>query len=479
MSPAPPQPPRAATGAARLPDSGSPDSGEDVLARRLTPRQLSMIALGGAIGTGLFLGSGIAIPLAGPGVVLSYLVAAFIALVIAWALAEMAVAHPVAGSFGVYAEIYLHPWAGFTMRYSYWFAQVIAIGSEVVAAAIYCNFWFPHVPGWVWVIAFSVGLVAANAWSVASFGTFEYWFALIKVVAIVLFLVVGVSLLFGVGPLERVGFENYTAHGGFLPHGWGGVVLALSMAVFSYLGVEVVAVTAGEAQDPKRTVPRALRSVFWRLGLFYVGGMALLVGLVPWGRVGLDVSPFVRAFEAVGLPAASGVMNFVVLTAALSSANTNLYLTSRMLFSLSRGGYAPAALGRLTRRGVPLAALLLSSVGMVAAVLMKKFFPQQAYLYMIGVAFFGGIFVWIMILVTHLAFRRARRGQANLRTFMPGFPVVTWLGLAGLAVVLMGTWFVEGLNVTLPVGLPWLGLLSLAYLLWRWRRRQTSSGGER
>lgn len=443
---------------------------EDQLTRRLTPRQLGMIALGGAIGTGLFLGSGISAQLAGPGVILAYILAAGIALIIAWALAEMAVAHPVAGSFGVYAEVYLHPWAGFTMRYSYWLAQCIAIGSELVAAAIYCSFWFPQVPGWLWVIVFAAALFLANAWSVASFGEFEYWFALIKVVTIIMFLVLGMGLLFGVGPLEAVGGVNYTAHGGFLPHGLTGVFLALTLAVFSYFGVEVVAVTAGEAQDPARTIPRALRSVFWRLVLFYVGGIALLVGLIPWTRLGIDASPFVRAFEAVGLPAAPSVMNFVVLTAALSSANTNLYLCSRMLFSLARGGYAPASLGRLTHRGIPLPALLTSSGGMAAAVAAQKFFPQHAYLYMIGAAFFGGLYVWIMILVTHSAFRRHHRHNRDLKTFMPAFPYLTWAGVTALLAVSVATWFVPGLRITLLAGLPWLALLSLGY----WFRRSFS-----
>ncbi|MGH9863537.1 MAG: amino acid permease [Candidatus Acidiferrales bacterium] len=440
---------------------------EDQLARRLTPRQLSMIGLGGAIGTGLFLGSGISVQLAGPGVILSYILAACIALVIAWALAEMAVAHPVAGSFGVYAEIYLNPWAGFTMRYSYWLAQCIAIGSELIAAAIYCSFWFPQVPGWLWVVVFAVALVGINAWSVASFGEFEYWFALIKVVTIVAFLLLGTALLFGVGPLEPVGFANYTVHGGFLPHGWGGVLLAITLAVFSFFGVEVVAVTAGEAQNPTETIPRALRSVFLRLLLFYVGGSALLVGLVAWNRVGIDVSPFVRAFEAVGLPAAPTVMNFVVLTAALSSANTNLYMCTRMLFSLSRGGYAPARLAGLTRRGIPLAALAASSGGMLAAALAQKFFPQQAYVYMIGAAFFGGLYVWLMILVTHFAFRRHHRGDARLTKFMPASPWLTMLGVVALVGVSVATLFVPGLEITLRGGLPWLGAVSLGYWLWR------------
>lgn len=455
-------------------DRASVASREDTLARKLTPRQLSMVAIGSSIGTGLFLGSGISVQLAGPGVILAYLLGAFIALFAAWALAEMAVAHPVAGSFGVYAELYLNPWAGFSMRLSYWLAQAIAIGSHVVAAAIYCAYWFPQVPGWFWVAAFSLGLLAANAWSVSSFGEFEFWFALIKVVTIVVFILVGAALLFGLGPLEPVGFANYTAHQGFLPHGFTGVLLAMTLAVFSYIGVEAVAVTAGEARDPQRAVPRALRSVFWRLSIFYVGAIALVVGLVPWTRAGIDVSPFVRAFEAIGLPAASSVMNFVVLTAALSSANANLYLNSRMLFSLSRGGYVPAQLGQLTRRGIPLAALLVSSVGMVAAVLAQRFFPGRAYTYMIGAALFGGLYVWIMIFVTHLAFRRRHRGNPQLAAFMPAFPLPTLAGLVGLGVVTLATWFVPGFEITLLSGLPWLALVSLIYFLRRSRRSQST-----
>jgi L-asparagine transporter-like permease len=437
------------------------------LQRNLTPGQLSMIAIGGAIGTGLFLGSAISVKVAGPGVILSYIGAAAIALCLMWALGEMTVAHPVAGSFGVHSEMYLHPWAGFAMRYSYWLAQVIAIGSEMIAASIYCKHWFPHVPSWWWIASFSAALVYVNARSVASFGEFEYWFAMLKVITITMFLILGGALLFGIGS-TRIGTANYISHGGFLPHGWAGVGLGVAMAVFSYLGLEIVAVTSGEAKDPATALPRALRWTLARLGIFYIGGLAIVVGVVPWNQVGLGESPFVHVFEIAGIPAAAGVMNFVVLSAALSSVNCNLYLTSRMLFSLARGGYAPSLLGRLSKRGTPVAALLVSSAGMIAALFLEHWFQATAFMYMLGAAFFGGIFVWLMIFVTHLAFRRRTAGwpQPPMR-FAPRGPWSSLFGLIALTAVLVSTWWVPGLRVTLTAGFPWLAFISLCYLVWR------------
>jgi AAT family amino acid transporter len=449
------------------------------LQRNLTPRQLSMIAIGGAIGTGLFLGSAISVRLAGPGVILSYVGAAAIALCLMWALGEMTVAHPVAGSFGVHAEMYVHPWAGFAMRYSYWLAQTIAIGSEIVAASIYCKRWFPGVPSWLWIAGFSIALLYVNARSVASFGAFEYWFAMLKVVTITLFLILGASLLLGVG-FPRLGATNYTAHGGFLPNGWTGVGLGVAMALFSFLGIEIVAVTSGEAKDPATALPRALRWTLARLGIFYIGGLAVVVGVVPWNQLGdkLESSPFVRVFDAVHVPYAAAVMNFVVLTSALSSVNCNLYLTSRMLFSLARGGYAPGRLGRLSKRGTPVAALLVSSAGMVAAFFVDRWFHSTAYIYMLGAAFFGGIFVWLMIFITHLAFRRrtATWSQPPVRV-APRGPWTTLFGLIALTAVLISTWWVPGLRITLTSGLPWLAFISLCYLVWRKTRSGKLSNG--
>lgn len=270
---------------------------EKGLHEQLKPRQVAMIGLGGSIGTGLFLGSAISVRLAGPAVVLSFVIGALIALTVMWALAEMAAEHPAAGSFGLYGEMYLHPWAGFAIRYTYWLCVVIIIGSEVVAAAIYCKLWFPGIPPWVWIAGFSLALIYVNTVSVGSFGTVEYWFAMIKVVTIVVFLILGAALLFGIG-FPRVGTANYTKFGGFSPNGWTGVWLGIVMAVFSFLGLEVVGATAGEAADAKVAVPRALRRSLFYLAIFYLGGLALVVGIVPWPQIGLGESRSCTCFAA-------------------------------------------------------------------------------------------------------------------------------------------------------------------------------------
>src|SRR5260370_1420313 len=278
-------------------DSASRETESRELRRRLTQRQLSMLAIGGAIGVGLFLGSSVTIRLAGPGVIVSYLLGAVIALIVAYSLVEMAVVHPVAGSFGVYAQTYLSPWAGFTVRATYGLVQIIAIGAEVTAVAIYFAFWFPAIPQWIWVVGVSICLVAVNTLQVGRFGEFEYWFALIKVLAIIVFIVLGLGLIFGLGPAPAIGLGNLTAHGGFVPFGWKGVWLALTLVITSYMGVEVIAVTAGEAQRPQESIPRAMRSIVFRLVIFYVLAVSIMLTMTPWNQPGTGItgSPFVRA----------------------------------------------------------------------------------------------------------------------------------------------------------------------------------------
>jgi amino acid transporter, AAT family len=437
------------------------------LQRNLTPGQLAMIGLGSTIGTGLFLGSAISVNLAGPAVILSFAGAACIALTMMWALAEMAAAHPAAGSFGLYAEMYLHPWAGFAVRLTYWFCMMVVVGSEVVAASIYCKFWFPGAPSWIWIGLFSLLILYVNCTSVGSLGTFEYWLSMIKVVTIVAFLILGAALLFGVG-FPKVGFRNYTAHGGFLPNGWRGVGLGVILGLFSFFGIEVVGSTAGEAADPKAAVPKALRRTLIVLVLFYVGGLALVVGIVPWTQIELVESPFVRVFQTVGIPAASHIMNFVVLTAALSSAVANLYFGARLAFSLARGGYLPAALGRLSGKNMPVVAVLASAGGMAAALALSKHFKDSLFVFMIGLSTFGALFAWLITLLTHLAFRRFHKRLARPYLQLgPSGPWASLIGLGGVLAVLVSTWWAPGFRITLLAGAPWLAFITVCYFVWR------------
>src|SRR5215469_7358917 len=442
------------------------------LRRSLSARRLTMIALGGAIGTGLFLGSGFAISLAGPAVLLSFAVGALIALLLMGCLAEMTVAHPTSGSFGAYAEYYLGPLAGFLVRYAYWTSIVLGVGTEVTAVALYMHFWFPASPGWPWIVGFSALLVLVNARSVNIFGAIEYWFSAVKVTAIVLFIVLATFIVFRApgtlaGATGAAGFHHYTAHGGFLPHGVWGAWVAVIVAIFSYLSIEMIAVAAGEAAQPEIAVMRAFRATVARLILFYLLTLALILAIVPWTAAGVDESPFVKVMRALQVPAAAGIFNLVILIAALSAMNSQLYITTRMMFSLSRAGYAPRRFGILNRRGVPVPALLLSSLGIALATLMSVLAPKSAFVLMIAISSFGAMFTWMMIFVTHYAFRRAgERSGAPLRFRMPGYPATTLLGAALMAAVLLTTAFTDAFRLTLVFGLPFLAALAACYRLW-------------
>jgi L-asparagine transporter-like permease len=401
-----------------------------------------------------------------------------------YVLTEMVVVHPVAGAFGVYAEKYLNPWAGFSVRATYGVAQIIAIGAEVTAAGIYISYWLPNVPQWIWLVLVSAALVALNSMQVNRLGEFEYWFAMIKVAAIIAFIIVGLALIFGVGsfgvgPRHAIGLANLTQHGGFLPAGWKGVWLSLTITVTSYMGVEIIAVTAGEAQRPEVTIPRAMRNIVYRLIGFYVLAIAIMVTMVPWNQTGsssaLSGSPFVTAFAAAHIPFAAAIMNFVVLTAALSSVNTNLYLSTRMLFSLGRGGYAPAWMGKVSSNGVPHRALVASTAGIIAAILLAIFAPRNAFLMLYGTAVAGMLFVWLVILNTHLRFRRAITNERllSLPMCLRAHPVFTVLGILLLLAISVTTFFVDGLQWSVPAFSVFLAAISLLYL--RNRRRKENS----
>jgi AAT family amino acid transporter len=432
---------------------------EQGLARQLTAAQQTTMALGTAIGTGLFLATGLSVNVAGPATIVSYVIVAGLSLLLGRALTEMAVAHPTAGAFGVYAGMYLSPFAGYAVRVSYWLMQVIATGGQLVAASIYMHYWFPQVPGAVWVLAFAVLLLYLNSRPVGRLGAIEYWLVMIKVAAVALFVVLAVLVVSGAAGAPAPGLANLTAHGGFLPFGASGVWLACCFVIYSFIGVEVLGVTSGEAADPARTIPAAVRRMVYGLSGIYIVTVTLLMALTPWNQLGIGESPFVRVLAGLGIPGAAGVMNFVVLSAALSSSNANLYLIARTLFSLARAGFVPARLGEVTGHGAPVNALLVSAVGLGAAVLVRALWPDSAYVWFFGVALFGALFVWLMIFVTHIAFRAAPTGGRG------AVPLTSVAGALMVAGILVSTWWVPGLESTLVAGGPWLLLLAAGYWL--------------
>ncbi len=453
---------------------------EGGLVRELSYWQQGMIAIGGTVGVGLFLGSGATIGLAGPAVVVAYLVAAIPALAMGLVLAEMATVHPVAGSFGVYANLYLGEGAGFAVRLTYWFAETLAIGAQVTAVGLYFGFWFPSVPGYVFMALAAVLAVAVNAFHVGRFGLFESWFSMVKVAAIVAFIVVGAVLVSRTGSIgghEPIGFSNLTSDGGFFPNGVRGIWLSLTLVITSFLGVEAVAVTAGEAERPEKNVPRALLGTVGALIVLYSLAILAIVTVSPWRAISetsgtLTASPFVEAFERVGVPSAASVMNFVVLSAALTAVVSHLYLCTRMLFSLARAGYVPRSVGLVDRKGVPVRALAGSTLGMVLAVVLAAR-GQNVFLPMYGTGVAALMSIWIGIFVCHFRFRE-RVGRERLEGLPVKAPLHPLPGIAGILLIvaaLAATPFVSGLEWTVPMFAVWLFLIGIAYLV-----RRSSSG---
>ncbi|MES2256978.1 MAG: amino acid permease [Pseudomonadota bacterium] len=438
---------------------------ESGLKRGLSSGQMSMIAIGGAIGTGLFLGSGFAIGFAGPSVLVSYAIGALIAILLIACLAEMTVAHPTSGSFGSYAEHYVSPWAGFAVRYAYWASIVLAVGTEVTAVALYMQYWFPGSPAWLWIVLFSGCLVLVNALSVDIFGSVEYLFSTIKIAAIVAFILIGGYLVYSAPQAGPIGFKNYLEHRGFFPNGAMGMWTGVIVSIFSYLGIEMVAVAAGEATDPERAITGAFRAAMLRLVVFYMLTLGIMLAIVPWQQAGSGTSPFVMAMQALHVPGAAGLINFVILVAALSAMNSQLYITTRTMFSLARAGQAPARFGKLSKRGVPLAALSLSCVGIGIAAVLSIAYPKASFMLMMAMSMFGAMFTWLMIFVTHYCFRRSwtREGRPPLAFRIWAFPWLTMLGAALMLAIMITTAFTKEFEMTLLTGVPFMLALGAMY----------------
>src|ERR1700722_15258516 len=441
-----------------MPDQPNPESG---LRRELTAGQMTMVAVGGSIGTGLLLGTASAISLAGPAVILTFVLAAFISWTVTLALGELASAHPAAGSFGVYADLYLNDWASFISRAGYWLPISFFFGAEMVASATYMQFWFPHSPALLWIALLSLFLLSINLLNVRSYGRFEFWFAMIKVAVIAAFIIVGAALLLTGRPAPQ-----YTVNGGFFPLGAAAPLLAITFAIYTFGGVEFVAVASGESSSAK-AIASAVRRTFLTLTFVYLGAIIILVGVMPWNRAGVTESPFVTVFRSVNFPGAAHFMNFVVLTAALSGANAALYISSRMLFSLARTGWAPPALGRLSKKGTPTLALLVSSYGIVVALVLERWAPAKAFEYILRGAFFGMMLSWIISLADHINFRRRLTAEQS-KQIPARSPLGKWGSIIGLTVVLAAigkTWWDSRIN--LIAGLTFLVALTILYFLLR------------
>ncbi|MEU2182841.1 amino acid permease [Streptomyces thermolilacinus] len=408
------------------------------LAHVLKRRHLTMLGLGGVIGAGLFVGSGAGIAVAGPGIVLSYLIAGALATLIMRMLGEMSAAMPASGAFSVHAERALGRWAGFSVGWLYWFLLVVVLAVEAAGAARIASTWWPAVPQWGWVLVFMLLFTAANLAAVKNFGESEFWFASLKVGAIVLFLLLGVAAIAGWLPgREPVGLANLTGQGGFLPNGWAGVVSGVLAVVFAFGGLEVVTIAAAESDDPARNVARAVRTAVWRILFFYVGSMLVVVTLLPWTAMRPGLSPYVAVLDSLGVPAAGTLMDVVVFVALLSALNANLYGASRMVFSLAERGEAPRGLLKVSAGGVPRRAVLASVAFGFVSVLLNLLWPDSVFLYMLNSVGAVLLFVWALIAVSQLRLRRRieRESPGALTLRMWAFPWLTWAALAAMTAV--------------------------------------------
>ncbi|MFE1076800.1 amino acid permease [Streptomyces sp. NPDC058783] len=420
-------------------DPSRPRSG---LQAGLKNRHLTMIAIGGVIGAGLFVGSSSGIATAGPGILLSYALVGTLVVLVMRMLGETSAANPTSGSFSAHADRALGPWAGFSIGWLYWFFWVVVLAVEATAGAKILEGWIPAVPQWGWALIVMIVLTATNLASVGSYGEFEFWFAGIKVVAIAAFIVVGGLAVFGLLPgvdSDRAGLGNLTEHGGFLPNGPGAVLTGVLLVVFSFMGSEIPTLAAGESEDPQRAVTKATNSIIWRIAVFYLGSIFVVVTLLPWdARSIVDEGSYVAALDSLGIPNAGEIMNFIVLTSVLSCLNSGLYTASRMAFSLGERGDAPKAFARTTRRGVPQTAILSSVVFGFVAVFFNYKFPDTVFLFLLNSSGAVALLVWLVICFSQLRLRRIIQAETpeKLVVRMWLYPYLTWAAVAVIVFVL-------------------------------------------
>jgi AAT family amino acid transporter/D-serine/D-alanine/glycine transporter len=449
----------------RATDAGASESGG--LSRGLSSRQIQLMAIGGAIGVGLFLGAGKAISEAGPAVLLAYLLAGAVAFLMLRALGEMAMERPISGSFARYSGAFVGPWAEYATGWTYWAMWITTVMAEITAIGIYVRYWVPGMPQWIPALVAVIVLLGANLISVRVFGELEFWFALIKIVAILAFVVSGIAIvLFGLGRLgHQASASNLWSHGGFFGKGVLGPLVALEIVTYAFLGIEMIGVTAGEARNPQRELPKAINRVAWRILLFYVGAIAVILMLIPWTHVSLTQSPFVLAWSSLGIAGAAGILNAVVLTSALSSSNSGIFASARMLHSLSGSGHAPRALRSVSKRRVPARALAVCGVALMAGVVLNVVIPASAFADITSIATVAVLWVWGMIVVAHLRFReQVRQGLRARQSFrLPGSPWTNYAVLAFIALVAVLLAVKSDQRVALAAGAVWTLALAIGW----------------
>lgn len=450
---------------------------EKQLTRGLKARHIELIALGGTIGVGLFMGSASTIKWAGPSVLLAYALAGIIMFFVMRIMGEMLFLEPVTGSFATYAHKYVSPLAGYLTAWCYWFLWVTVGMAEVTAIGIYVAYWYPDLPQWLPALA-GVGIVAAaNLAAVKYYGEFEFWFALIKVAAIVVMLIIGTGMIFfglGNGGVP-IGFENLYSHGGFFAGGVEGFLFALCLVTASYQGVELVGITAGEAKDPKNTLRKAIKNIIWRILIFYVGAIFVIVTIYPWNQIGAIGSPFVMTFAKVGIVAAAGIINFVVLTAAMSGCNSGIYSAGRMLYTLAENGQAPKFFGKVSESGVPKNSIMTTIACLLLGVIMNVIAPDsKLFLYIYSASILPGMMPWFVLAISQIKFRKKWKEEMKDHPFKsPFFPISNYVTIIFLSLVLIGMWFNPDTRVSLIVGAVFIAIITVCFYACGIGKKQT------
>ena len=444
------------------------------LKRGLSARHIRFMALGSAIGTGLFYGSAAAIQMAGPAVLLAYLIGGAAVFMVMRALGEMAVRDPVSGSFGHYASTYLGPMSGFILGWTYAFEMIIVCLADITAFGIYMGFWFPDVARWIWVLGIVLLIGGLNLCSVKVFGEMEFWLSLLKVAAIVAMILAGFGImLFGIGSAGSVdaaatGISNLWSFGGFMPNGVGGLIASFAVVMFAFGGIEIIGITAGEAKDPQRVIPKAINAVPLRILLFYVLTLFVLMAIYPWTQIGTQGSPFVQIFDSLGISSAATILNIVVISAAVSAINSDIFGAGRMMFGLAQQGQAPKGFAQISRHGVPWMTVLVMGVTLLAGVVLNYLIPQDIFLIIASIATFATVWVWLMILVTQMAMRRSMSAEevAQLKFPVPFWPYAPIAATAFMVFIFGVLAYFPDTRAALIVGAVWIACLVVAYRLW-------------